>query len=606
MHFRNIIILISISLLANDIAFAQEIPIQKDSTHLYESTAAYSDPSGFTKFMYRLFFKPPAPDHSKIKKNIRRAQKSYSTFQGKIIRNINIQTLDPFGNAIDDTVVGSPRIFILKTANSIHLQTRASTIRNLLLIQENQVFDALLTTESERMVRSMSYVTDVLFYVEDTPGSPDSVDITIRVLDKWTLIPGGSFLDEQLNISLKEKNFLGLGHEIQNNFVWDQSTGDHANRTKYFVPNIRNTYINSTLQYGTGEYGNFIQSIAVDRPFFSPLAKWAGGISLSQHLNNGVFGPANFMRYKYNQQDYWVGHALPVFKGNTDYERVTNFISSTRFIRIRILEKPPENIDTLQFYANENFNLASVGISSRLYVKDKFIFKLGMTEDVPVGKAISLTVGYQEKNNVERVYIGGRFSSGNYYSWGYLSTNFEYGTFLHASKAEQGVFSVAVNYFTNLIEIGPWKFRQFIKPQFIAGIKRTDYDSLTFNNEYSLRGFNSSVLSGHSRMLLTSQTQLYAPWDFIGFRFGPYLNISLGVLGDAAKGFHDSELYAHIGLGVLIKNEKLVMSTFQFSLSFYPEIPGQGFNIFKFNSFQTADFGFSDFEIGKPSPVLFR
>ncbi len=56
MYFRNIIILISISLLANDIALAQEIPIQKDSTRLYESTEAYSDPSGFTKFIYRLFF----------------------------------------------------------------------------------------------------------------------------------------------------------------------------------------------------------------------------------------------------------------------------------------------------------------------------------------------------------------------------------------------------------------------------------------------------------------------------------------------------------------------------------------------------------------------
>jgi len=606
MWFRNVVVLIFILLLANDLAFAQENPTQKDSTLLYEDNENYSDRSKFTQFVYHLFFKQYASGKTKIKPSKWQTQKPYSTFEGKIIRNINIKTLDPFGNAIGDTIIGSPRIFILKAANSIHVQTRASTIRNLLLIKKHQLFDALLVTESERLIRSMSYATDVLFYVEEAPGSPDSIDITIRELDKWTLIPGGSYSDDLLNISLREKNFLGLGHEIQNNFVWDQSNGKYANRIKYYVPNIHDTYINSTLQYGTDEYGSFIQSIAVDRPFFSPLTKWAGGISLAQHLNIGAFGPVSFMQYKFNQQDYWAGHAMRIFKGNTDYERTTNFTSSARFVRIRFLEKPPETIDTLQFFTNENFYLASIGISSRLYVKDKYIFKLGITEDVPVGKAISLTSGYQKKNDVGRVYIGGRFSSGSYYSWGYLSTNFEYGTFLRASKAEQGVYSVAVNYFTNLIEIGPWKLRQFIKPQFIAGINRTDYDSLTFNNEYSLRGFNSTILSGHSRILFTSQTQLYAPWDFIGFRFGPYLNISLGMLDDAGKGFRDGELYTHIGLGVLIKNEKLVMSTFQLSLSFYPEIPGQSFNVFKFNSFQTADFGFRDFEIGKPAPVLFR
>ena len=34
--------------------------------------------------------------------------------------------------------------------------------------------------------------------------------------------------------------------------------------TKYYVPNFRNTYINSTLLYGTDEAGNFIKSIAPD------------------------------------------------------------------------------------------------------------------------------------------------------------------------------------------------------------------------------------------------------------------------------------------------------------------------------------------------------
>jgi hypothetical protein len=267
---------------------------------------------------------------------------------------------------------------------------------------------------------------------------------------------------------------------------------------------------------------------------------------------------------------------------------------------------PPENIDTLQYYTNENFYLASIGISTRLYVQDKYIFKFGLTEDVPVGKVIGLTGGFQEKNSEGRFYFGTRFSSGKYYPWGYLSSNIEYGTFFRRSKSEQGVLSAGANYFTNLIEIGNWKLRQFVKPQVIFGIRRTDYDSLTINDGYGLDGFNSQILAGSSRLLFTLQTQSYAPWNFIGFHFGPYFTLSMAMLGDDKNGFRSAKLYSQIGVGVLIKNDNLVMNTFQLSIAFYPVIPGRGNNILKLNSFQTSDFGFRDFEIGKPAPAIYR
>jgi hypothetical protein len=113
-------------------------------------------------------------------------------------------------------------------------------------------------------------------------------------------------------------------------------------------------------------------------------------------------------------------------------------------------------------------------------------------------------------------------------------------------------------------------------------------------------------LSGTSRLLLTLQTQSYAPWNFIGFRFGPFLNFTLGMLGNEANGFRNSKVYSQIGFGVLIKNLHLVMNTFQLSIAFYPSIPGMGNNVFKTNTFKTTDFGFNDFEIGKPAPVRFR
>jgi hypothetical protein len=301
-----------------------------------------------------------------------------------------------------------------------------------------------------------------------------------------------------------------------------------------------------------------------------------------------------------------VGKAIQIFKGNTENERATNLILTLRYQRIRHNERPTELYDPLHIYADEDFYMAGIGISTRKYVQDKYIFNYGVIEDVPVGKVYGLTAGYQLKNSSWRQYLGARYSFGDYLPWGYLSTNFEYGTFFYKSRAEQSVFSIGMNYFTGLFEIGRWKFRQFVKPRVTFGINRFSYDSLTLNDGYGLDGFNSPSLSGNKRLLLTLQTQSYSPWNLIGFRFGPYISYTLGMLGDTGKGFKNSRVYSQLALGVLIKNTNLIFNTFQFSISFYPLIPGIGQDIFKMNSFRSSYLGFRDFEIGKPSPVMYR
>jgi len=607
MWSKNIFIFFFVLFLISDFAFAQQDSIKTDSTHLYENIESYSKQSKFKMFMYRLVFNPVAT--SSKKKEVRRKgykkliKKPYSTFEGKIIRNIDIITLDPFGYSAIDTTVATQN-FLNKAGNGMHIKTQSITIQNLLLIRKNEPFNSLLVKESERLIRNQKYVHEVSFYVVAAGKKSDSVDIFIRELDKWSIIPEGSISTSGIRVDLTDKNFLGYGHELQSAFNRNYTTGINSFNTNYSIPNIRNTYISAKMHFGVDGYKNFTRSLAVDRPFYSPIAKWAAGAFVASQFKkdslkdiNSVYVPINL---KFSTQDFWAGKAQQIFKGNTEEEFVTNLILAIRYLRIRYFEKPSELIDPLHIYSSEDFYSASIGISTRKYVQDKYIFKYGVIEDVPVGNVYGLTGGYQVKNNSGRLYLG------NYNTWGYLGSNFEYGTFFHASHAEQGVFMAGVNYFTGLIEIGKWKFRQFVKPQVAIGLNRFSYDSLTINDGYGLDGFNSPALSGTSRLLFTLQTQSYAPWNLIGFRFGPCLICSLGMLGDAVTGFKNSKVYSQIGLGVLIKNENLVFNTFQISISFYPLIPGIGYDVFKMNSFRTTDFGFRDFEIRKPARVIYH
>jgi len=342
--FIKSIYLILFLVLTSVFAFAQEKPAKKDSTKIYTNIENYSKRSKFTRFIYPLLFKPvksgTAHKKDQKKKYKKLIQKPYSAFEGKIIRNINIETLDPFGYSIGDTIVKSPN-FLTKTGNTLHIKSQRITIRNLLLIHQNQVFDSLLVKESERLVRSMKYVRDVSFFVKATATNSDSVDIFIRELDIWSISPRGGTSTASTTISLTDKNFLGLGHEFQNDYTRMYSPASNSYHTNYLIPNIKNTYIKANLHYGVEGNRFRNKSLAFDRPFFSPFAKWAAGINFAQQFSNDSaltsISHSELLRYKYNLQDFWAGNSTQIFKGVSEYNRTTNFISAIRFLRIRYL-----------------------------------------------------------------------------------------------------------------------------------------------------------------------------------------------------------------------------------------------------------------------------
>lgn len=588
------------------LSFSQVGQVKEDSSAVYKDIQTYSKKNKFTKLLHKLIFEPVNVKRKK-KRVLPRIQQK---FEGKIIRNITIETLDPFGYSDADSN-REPKNWAEKTGNRIHLKTKKLAIRNLLLFRENKPLDSLLINESARLIRSQKYIRSVRIDLKLSEKNSDSVDVFIRAIDSWSLIPKGSISSSRSSFELNEKNFMGIGHEFKNKFTNRFSDGKNAYNLDYTVPNIKNSFIKTTFKYNIDLDNYYGKSIDINRPFYSPFAKWAGGIYFDQQFRKDTLQDTNLVyaqqNFKYNSQDYWIGHAFSIFKGNTEKNRTTNLIVSGRYLNINYIESPTIAYDPVDFYSSEKLFLSGIGITSRKFIQDKYIFRNGIIEDVPIGKIYGITGGYQYKNHKGRFYLGGQASFGNYYDWGFLSTNFEIGTFFDKSSTSQTTFSFQANYFTHPIELGKWKLRQFIKPQVIIGLNRLDAigDQLTINENYGIQGFNSAVY-GTKKMMLTLQTQAYSPWDLWGFRLNPYFNYSIALLGNDQIGLLDSKAYSKIGIGLIINNDFLVFSSFQLSLSYYPSIPGSGQNIFKTNAFETSDFGFQDFELAKPRTVIFK
>src|SRR5688572_28278637 len=100
--------------------------LKTDTLRIYHSIERFAKKKRFTHQLYKAVFN--LPDTTKKKKITRNQGKVdyYERYGGRIIRNIIIQTLDPFGYKARDTAA-IPRSFIQKGGNFLHNRSSAFT-----------------------------------------------------------------------------------------------------------------------------------------------------------------------------------------------------------------------------------------------------------------------------------------------------------------------------------------------------------------------------------------------------------------------------------------------------------------------------------------------
>jgi len=590
--------------------------VQQHRDQMYKKLQDYSSRRKFTKFVHKLVFRAvkeqePSKKRRDVKNQAPEMQTNYARVQGKIVRKIIIETLDPFGYSVNDTT-RKPDTWLENTGNGIHLKTKQMTIRNLLLFKKNKPLDSLLILDSERLIRSQRFVRRVAIKPQAT-ASKDSIDVYIRVLDSWSLIPNGSASSSGTSIKLTERNFFGLGHQFENDFDKRFNTGETSYLARYTVPNIMNTYVTAQATYQIWQSDNSLKAFGLNRDFFSAYTRWAGGAYVESRVQRDTLPNAqqvwNYQNFNSKAQDFWGGYAFKIYEGETEADRTTRLVTTARYYARQYSETPTVEYDSVGYYSNEHFYMGSIGLTSRKFVQDKFLFNYDIVEDIPIGKVYSVTFGLQDKNQERRLYLGGRYAFGNYYRWGYFSLNTQVGSFYYRGNTQQTTLSLDALYFTNIKTWGNWRFRHFIKPMVVMGDNRMSIitDQLNINGDATgIAGFDSRTLLGTKKALLTLQTQSYAPWNLLGFRLNPFASFTMGVVGTEERKLFESKVYTKIGVGLLIYNDYLIFNSFQLSLAFYPSIPDRGTNLFKTNTIQNTDIILPDFQVGKPGIVPYQ
>ncbi|GHT35495.1 hypothetical protein FACS189434_13380 [Bacteroidia bacterium] len=569
------------------------------SASVYRNIYDYSQQKKFSRGLYRLFFRPPQDTASNNAvvgadlQSVPKPQGKYTNAEGKIIRNIVIMTKSPFDTA--DSAKFFSEKGISNVANYIHVNTHKFVIRNLLMFRKNDNFDSLKVQESERLLRSQRYIDRARIFARPVEGT-DSVDVMVQERDEFSLIPDGDLSSSTFGIGLKEKNFIGLGHQAQVGYEWDYNGDVNNYRYEYNIPNILGTYINTDLVYRWKPADSSeVRRLSINRPFYSPLVRWAGGVDvLHQAERRGIYLPHSdttvLQPLRYNVYDFWAAYAFK-FK-----DRSRNLVFSARYYHIDYRKSPKPEYDAYHIYSREDLYLFGIGFSERSYRKDDYMFRFGWTEDVPVGQAYGITAGLQYRLGKYRPYTAARAAYGQYFKLGYWGYELQYGGFFDGKDIEQGVIKAELNYFTPLAEFGGWRFRQFITPQAIFGINRLPVERLTYNG--------STVLKGTHKAQVIGQSRFYMPYNLWGFRFAPYLVYTVGVFGND-RGFSPKP-YATMDIGILFRNDYLAFNSFEFSFAFFLYMSDKDYNSYKFNPYSARDFALRDFDIGKPEKVLFE
>lgn len=594
------------------LVFAQE---KNDTSNIYYKLQQKSYKHKSTRLVYDMIFEniEVSEKDSAIIETPKKYINPFIKYKGKIVRNINIVVLDPFGYSVNEFYAKQPD-YLDRTGNKFHVTTKEKIINNILLFKSNTTLDPLELSESERLLRLSPYIYDARIYVfkyKEKKG--DSVDVMVVVQDRWTTLVGSKFDLNSPDINITEKNILGFGHQYTQGVAWNSTDQYVTTYGRYSIFNIQKTFISAALFYSTTK-DNKQFGVSFDRPFYSPLAKWAGGISVIKTYT--VFqqtdietGLINKYPLNYNNFDFWGAKSFPLTENKSASidKRSSNFIVGARYFRTDYLNRPSFNIDSNRFNRNLSLYLINFGFSRRKYYRDRYLFRFGANEDIPEGLSIEVVLGAMKKELTPLWYYSGiKFGTGKHIeNIGYLSIGASYGTFYNQTYIGTGVINIDALHFTDLIKLNRWYFRQFSRINFVEGIDRASYEGININGS-QMNGFSSAILSAKSKMILNFEFVLYAPYKIIGFQFAPVFLCGFAGLGNNFGYMFSSPIYQAYALGILIRNEYLISNTFQLSIGLYPYMPGNSDYTIKLNPITNYDLKARDYFISKPDLVSYQ
>ncbi len=570
----------------------------------YDSLKYKAQKSKLTRLFYDFFITTQTPKVDKKSEAIN----YYNEMRGKTIADIDITPLEVFGPSFEDTTKKAKN-WIEKTANVIHTKSNLNSLSKLLLFKVGDKINPDLLYENERIIRSLPYIKDLRFVLEQDSIDTNMVHVHMITKDRFSLGASGDVGGiNSADFEIYNQNIFGVGHEISLRFVGHLQRQPYTGlETFYRINNIRGNFINISAGY-MNNYRREGFSIMLDRPFITPSVKWGYGASaLRMYRTDRTYENTPIKTEEPLSLSFlsaWAGKSFQL-KPN-DFHN-SQIVASAGFYNVNYFIRPIPALPEEQYFSNNTFYLASLAFTQRRFIQDQLVYSYGITEDIPEGFKNEIVYGFDANEFGDRHYLHLLFSNGNLLinKKGYLYLSAGIGGYFRNHSYEQGQIQGSLNFISRQVEAGRKRFRLFIKTNYLLGIRRFDIENLDFTKNDDIRGFTSKEAVGKQKLNIDLEYVLFIRKEFYRFNVAFFGFTDIGVIGSNKKLIFTQNYYSGLGIGARLHNESLVFKTFQFRLAFYPFHPADmGFVGFTLN--EQSKKTFYSFEPFAPRPLRFE
>lgn len=547
----------------------------KKEAHFYDSIQKKLDNSKAGKLINEYLIRDHNVEAS-INSDFVESEEYFKRFEGKVINEISFVKVDVVeGSVMDSSIHTSTKFGEL--LDKTHSYTKDRVLEKNLLLESGDTVEAFRLSDNERIIRSLPYIYDAKIFVVKSKTDTNEVDVSIFVEDRYSI--SGTFQPlyfDRYNAEVYEMNALGSGNELRFQMSFDASKP----QTFGYSPQIRFDNLFGTFINGRFEYKNYYQleeySAFFNKDFVAPEVKNVGGYTFDDL--KAVYKPALFNvpdslepSHKFHSvfNDLWYGRTFLV----DNSQKRTNLVLTLRYENKTFFERPYTSIDSNRFFHNHNTVVSGISLIRSTYFKTKKLFQFGVSEDIPRGYLASLVTGLDFHEYETRPYLGISLWGSHYFkNVGYFAIRGASGSFYSKNTYTDWTTTFSLDYFTRLLHIGKYDFRQFIR-FYYSNLKHQKYqqDRVIFNNY--IRGVQDVFDNPKQMLVLNIEPVFFTPWNWIGFRFAFYTFLDMAYINSQGVNNRYEKAYSATGLGFRIRNDNLAFNIIQIRLAYYFNLP---------------------------------
>jgi hypothetical protein len=442
--------------------------------------------------------------------------------------------------------------WVYRAANSIHIETRPSFLREQLLFKEGDPLDIALLAETERNLRALPFIKSASV----TASAPhDGVsDVLVVTQDAWTTEPGGSFGSKggrtTYSFELTETDLLGRGQLLS--FAYAKETERTTRSILFQDPYLFRPFWKGRVYLADNSDGRQ-REFELARPFYSFSARWsADGLVSRIAQEDKLYADGEEVdRFRHEHQEALASYGAALSATELQADRVTGGIDFVDDTFSPLPDQPQTVPDPRKFrYVFAAYEHVESAFETLNYV--------------------NRDSRYEDFNLAPRIFVRGDFSPTAFgapansaaasveFSGGILFSDdsFAQGDVLAQSRFDGGPQNTIASAFVGYVR----RFRLTRIPQtFVA---RVQYDhswrldpeiQFEASGATGLRGYRLHAMTGDRRLLVNVEQRFFSEREYLQlFSPGAVVFVDAGTAVPRQTGLTFSQIKADAGFGLRI------------------------------------------------------